>query len=62
MTSRTGNEKFHEHCELCEHFRLAVQLGGGCLELCSVTGEQLVWRYGDFIKSNRCPFKEVKNV
>lgn len=62
MASITGNEKFHEHCELCEHFRLAVQASGRWLETCEVTGEQLIWRYGGLIKSDRCPFKEVKNV
>lgn len=62
MTSRKVDKYSHEYCELCEYFRLAVQQDGGCLELCSVTGEQLIWRCGEFIKSDRCPFKEVKNV
>lgn len=62
MTSRTGDKKFHERCERCKYFRIGIQSSGRWLEMCAATGEQLVWRYGDFIKSNRCPFKEVKNV
>ena len=62
MASRTGNKKFHEHCMSCKYFRINAQADGRWLETCEVTGEQLVWRYGEFIKSDRCPFKEVKNV
>lgn len=60
MTSRTGDKKFHKKCELCEYFRLELQHDGRCLELCSVTGEQLIFRCIEFIKSDRCTFKEVE--
>lgn len=62
IVSRTGDKNSHEYCELCECFRLEVKQGGGCLKICAVTGEQLIWRYDELIKSDRCPFKEVKNV
>lgn len=62
MASRTEDKKFHKYCELCEYFRLEVKQCGKCLKICAVTGEQLIWRRGEFIKSDRCPFKEVKNV
>lgn len=60
MASRIENHS-HKYCELCEYFRLAVQQDGGCLELCAATGEQLIWRCGEFIKSDRCPFKEEED-
>lgn len=28
MASRTGNKKFHNHCEPCKNFHLEVQLNG----------------------------------
>lgn len=62
MTSKTGGTKILNHCELCKYFHIEVRQGGRWLETCEVTGEQLVWRCGEFIKSDRCPFKEVKNV
>lgn len=62
MTSRTGDKKFHERCESCKYFRIGVQASGRWLEMCAATDEQLIWRCGEFIKSDRCPFKEVKNV
>lgn len=62
MTSRTGDKKFHERCESCKYFRIGVQASGRWLEMCAATGEQLVWRYGGLIKSDNCPFEEVKNV
>lgn len=62
MTSRTGDKKFHERCEPCKYFRVGVRSGDRWLEMCAATGEQLVWRYGEFIKSDNCPFMEVKNV
>lgn len=46
----------------CKYFRMNVQASGRWLETCEVTDEQLIWRYGELIKSDRCPFKEVKNV
>lgn len=62
MTSRTGDKKFHTYCESCKYFRMNALASGRLSETCAVTGEQLVWKYGEFIKSDRCPFKEVKNV
>lgn len=62
MTSRTGDKKFHTYCESCKYFRIGVRVSDRWLEMCAATGEQLVWRYGGFIKSDRCPFKEMKNV
>lgn len=59
---RTGDKKFHERCVSCKYFRINVQASGRWLETCEVTGEQLIWRCGEFIKSDNCPFKEVKNV
>lgn len=59
---RTGDKNSHKCCEPCECFRLELQHDGGCLKVCAVTGEQLIWRCGELIKSDRCPFKEVKNV
>ena len=64
MTSRTGNKKFHNHCELCEYFRLELQHDGRCLERCSVTGDKIttiIFRSIESIKSARCPFKEVED-
>lgn len=55
-------KKFLERCVSCKYFRMNVQANGRWLEMCAATGEQLNWRYGEFIKSDRCPFKEVKNV
>ena len=64
MASKTGDKKFHNHCELCKYFRLSVQQDGGCLELCAATGERLSWsgvRGVRYNKSARCPFREDKN-
>ena len=64
MTSRKVDKYSHEYCELCEYFRLELQQGGGCLERCAATGEQLSWsgvRGIRFSKSDKCPFKEDKN-
>lgn len=62
MECKTEYKKFHERCVSCKYFRLNAQVDGRWLEMCAATGEQLVWRYGGFIKSDRCPFKEMKNV
>lgn len=61
MTSRTGDKWFHNHCKLCKYFRLELQQGGGCLEICEFTGEQLIWRYGELIISDNCPLMEVED-
>ena len=60
MTSRTGDKKFHNHCELCKYFHLEVQEGGGWLEICEVTGGRVIGS-GEYNKSDRCPFREDKN-
>ena len=62
MVSRTGDKKFHTYCASCKYFRMNVQASGRWLEMCAATGEQLIWRYGELIKSDRCPSKEDKNV
>lgn len=58
MTSRTGNKKFHNHCNQCKYFHLEVQQGGGCLEICEVTGGRVIWSDDGF---DNCPFMEVKD-
>lgn len=66
--SRTGDKKFNTSCTVshncvsCKYFRINVQADGRWLEMCEATSEQLIWRYGGLIKSDRCPFKEEKNV
>lgn len=64
MTGRTGEKTFnnHNYCTSCEYFRMNVQPDGRWLETCVVTGEELIWIYGQLKKSDHCPFKEVKNV
>lgn len=61
MASRTGDKKFHTYCVSCKYFRMNVQASGRWLETCELTGEQLIWRCGEFIKSDRCPFKEEED-
>lgn len=58
MTSRTGDKKFHNHCELCKYFHLEVQQGGGWLEICEVTGGRVIGSDEGF---DNCPFKEVED-
>lgn len=60
MKSRTGDKKFHNHCNLCKYFHLEVQEGGGWLEICEVTGGRVIGS-GEYNKSDRCPFSEDKN-
>ena len=57
MTSRTEDKNSHKYCELCKYFHLEVQEGGGWLEICEVTGGQVI---GDEVlnKSDNCPFME----
>lgn len=62
MASRTEGTKIINHCERCKYFHTEVREGGGCLEICEVTGGRLIGRYGELIKSDRCHFEEVKNV
>lgn len=68
MTSRTGDKKFNTSCTVppncmsCKYFRINVKAYGRGLEMCEATGEQLIYRYGELIKSDNCPFEEVKNV
>ena len=60
MTSRTGYEKLYNHCMLCKYFHLEVQEGGGCLEICEVTGGRVIWSDEGLNKSDNCPFMEVE--
>lgn len=60
MTSRTGDKKFHNQCDLCKYFHLEVQQGGGWLEICEVTSGRVIGS-GEYNKSDRCPFREDKN-
>ena len=68
MTSRTGDKKFNTSCTVphkcmsCKYFRINLQADGRGLEMCEATCEQLIYRQGGLIKSDRCLFKEVKNV
>ena len=61
MASRTGDKKFHNHCELCKYFRFEVQQGGGWLEICEVTGGRVIGSDEVLNKSDNCPFMEVKD-
>lgn len=56
MTSRTGDKKFHNQCNLCKYFHLEVQEGGGWLEICEVTGGRVIGSDEGF---DNCPFMEV---
>ena len=58
MTSRTGDKKFHNHCERCKHFHLEVQQGGGWLEICEVTGGRVIGSDEGF---DNCPFMEMED-
>lgn len=59
MTSRTGNKKFHNHCERCKYFYTEARDGGGWLEICEVTGGRVIG--SDEVKSDNCPFMEVED-
>ena len=48
-------------CQLCKHFRLEVQQGGGCLEICEVTGGRVIGSDEVLNKSDNCPFMEVED-
>lgn len=61
MASRTGDKKFHNHCELCKYFHLEVQQGGGWLEICEVTGGRVIGSDEGLNKSDNCPFMEVED-
>lgn len=61
MTSRTGDKKFHNQCDLCKYFHLEVQPGGGWLEICEVTGGRTIWVDEGLNKSDNCPFMEVED-
>lgn len=45
-------------CELCKYFHLEVQEGGGCLEICEVTGGRVIGSDEGF---DNCPFMEVED-
>lgn len=60
MTSKTGDKKFHNHCELCKYFHLEVQQGGGWLEICEVTGGRVIGS-DEGLKSDNCPLMEVED-
>lgn len=59
--SNTVGKKFHNHCELCKYFHLEVQEGGGWLEICEVTGGQVIGSDEVLNKSDNCPFMEVED-
>ena len=59
MTSRIGDKKVHNHCNLCKYFHLEVQ-EGGWLEICEITGGRVIGS-DEYNKSDRCPFREDKN-
>lgn len=61
MASKTGGKKFLNHCEMCKHFHLEEQQGGGCLEICEVTGGRVIWSDEGLNKSDNCPFMEVED-
>lgn len=61
MTSRTGDKKFHNHCELCKYFHIEVQQGGGWLEICEVTGGRVIGSDEGLNKYDNCPFMEVED-
>lgn len=48
-------------CELCKYFHLEVQQGGGCLEICEVTGGRTICGDEVLNKSDNCPFMEVED-
>ena len=56
MESRTRDEKLYNHCMLCKYFHLEVQEGGGCLEICEVTGGRVIGSDEVLNKSDNCPF------
>ena len=58
MTSRTEGKNSHKYCELCKYFHLEVQEGGGWLEICEVTGGQVIGSDEGF---DNCPFMEVED-
>lgn len=60
MTSRTGDKKFHNQCDLCKYFHLEEQQGGGLLEISEVTGGRVIGSDEGLNKSDNCPFMEVE--
>ena len=63
MTSRTGDKKLYiyNNCALCKYFHLEVQEGGGCLEICEVTGGRVIGSDEVLNKSDNCQFMEVSD-
>lgn len=59
MESKTVGTKVLNNCERCKYFRLEVQDGGGCLEICEVTGGRTIWGDEGLNKSDNCQFMEV---
>lgn len=61
MASKTEGTNLLNHCYLCKYFHLEVQEGGGCLEICEVTGGRTIWDDERLNKSDNCPFMEVED-
>ena len=59
MTSRKVDGYSHEYCKKCKYLHFEVQEGGGWLEICEVTGGRAIG--SDEVKSDNCPFMEVKD-
>lgn len=58
MASKTEGTKILNHCDPCKYFHVEVREGGGCLEICEVTGGRVIWSDEGF---DNCPFMEVKD-
>lgn len=59
VVSRTEIKELPEYCEKCKYLHLEAQEGGGWLEICEVTGGRVIG--SDEVKSDNCPFMEVKD-